>query len=247
MAKTDNISTLRFSIHRAVDNIDICRKYIDGHVRVLKVYGISQITSAKIDWIVNPNVYVLVVERVDTGELMAGSRLQISDDKFHLPIEDAVGHKDSSVYNYVKNLREGGVAELCGLWNSRHIAGFGIGSIFLGRTSIAAASQLKIKSLVALCAPSTRENCFRTGFLVEKSLGNKGEFIYPKEDLVATSLIIPDVHSLNHATNEERDRIFLMRDKWHQKVVEKTNRGNIRIEYNLEIQNINSPEALKTV
>ena len=247
MSKQGNISTFRFSIHRAIDNIDICRKYIDGHVRVLKVYGITQITSAKIDWILNPNVYVLVVERIDTGELMAGARLQISDENFQLPIEDAVGHKDSSVYNYIRNLRTEGVAELCGLWNSRHIAGFGIGSIFLGRTSIAAASQLNIKTLVALCAPSTRENCFKTGFLVEKSLGNKGEFIYPKEDLVATALIIPDVHLLNHASKEERDKMIQLRDKWHQKVLEKTNRGNIKIEYNLEIHNISSPEALKIV
>lgn len=245
MNNTDEIKSIRFSVYRAVDNVDVCRKYIDGHIHVLKVYGITQITSAKIDWILNPNAYVMVVESLETGDVLAGARLQIADGNYKLPIEDAIGHKDPSVYPYIESLSEEGTGELCGLWNSRMIAGYGIGSIFLGRTSISLASQLNIKSLVALCAPSTRENCFKTGFVTEKSLGNKGEFIYPKEDLVATALIIPDVHDLKHAHEEERNKIFELRSDLNQTITENTKRGLVNVEYNLEIPKVIEPQSIK--
>ena len=245
MGDSDEIKSIRFSVFRAVDNVDACRKYIEGHIHVLKVYGITQITSAKIDWILNPNVYVLVVESPENNEVLAGARLQVADGKFNLPIEDAVGHHDASIYPYINGLMEEGTGELCGLWNSRKIAGYGIGSIFLGRTSIAVADQLNIKSLVALCAPSTRQNCFKTGFLVEESLGVKGEFIYPKEDLVATSLIIPDVNELYHAEPVERDKMFVLRENRQQTILESTKRGDVYVEYNLQIPQIESRNSVE--
>lgn len=244
MAETIDINTIRFSVFRAVDNVDVCKKYIDGHIHVLKVYGITQITSAKIDWILNPNVYVIIVESLEDGEILAGARIQLADGKHPLPIEDAIGHKDGRVYSYVENLREEGVGELCGLWNSRKIAGFGIGSIFLGRTSVAVASQLNIKSLLALCAPSTKRNCFRTGFTVEKSLGNEGEFFYPKEDLVATALIIKDVNSLDDANEEERELIMELRKHPEHDVIEETKRGDVHVYYELNLPHIRIHNAL---
>lgn len=239
-----SIEGIRFNVYRAVDNEEVCRKYIEGHIHVLKVYGITQITSAKIDWILNPYVYVMVVESIESGEVLAGARIQIADGTFQLPIEDAVGHHDPNVYPYIEGLRESGTGELCGLWNSRKIAGFGIGSIFLGRTAIATAGQLGVKTLVALCAPSTRENCFKTGFQIEKSLGVEGEFIYPKEDLVATSLIIPDVAGLDLADPLERVKMMELRENPNQTLMERTRRGEIMVEYNLEIPKIVTPDSV---
>lgn len=234
----DDINSVRFSVFRAIDNVDACKKYIEGHIHVLKVYGITQITSAKIDWILNPNVYVLVVESTSSGEVLAGARLQLADGQYSLPVEDAIGHKDPRVFSYVEALREEGTAELCGLWNSRKIAGFGVGSIFLGRTSVSIASQLNIKTLLALCAPSTKRNCFKTGFVVEKNLGNEGEFFYPKEDLIATALIIPDVNQLSQADEDEKKSISYLRNNPKHEVLEQTKRGDVIIQYDLTIPEI---------
>ena len=149
----------------------------------MKVYGISQITSAKIDWILNPNVYVIIVESLETDEVLAGARIQIADGEHTLPIEDAVGHKDENIFSLVTALRGEGTAELCGLWNSRKIAGYGVGSIFLGRVCVALADQLNIKTLLALCAPATKQNCYRTGFTLLDTLGDEGEFFLPERRL----------------------------------------------------------------
>ena len=241
----DNIahtSRLKISAFRAVDNIDACRKYIAGHIHVLKVYGITQITSARIDWILNPYVYVILVESTETGEVLGGARIQVAGGDHALPIEEAIGMKDDRIHAYVDNLKAGGTGEFCGLWNSRKIAGMGIGSMFLGRTSIAVVDQLNIKTLLGLCAPSTKRNSFRIGFKVEESLGNKGEFIYPKENLVATCLIIPDTKSLIHADPTERDFIMGLRSNPTQLRVESTRRGDIEIDYDLKIPHIVVPD-----
>jgi hypothetical protein len=230
-----------------VDNVSICQKYIEGHIHVLKVYGITQITSAKIDWILNPNAYLLVAETTDTNEVLAGARLQIADGQFALPLEDAVGHHDPGVYPYIERLRnEGGTGEFCGLWNSRKIAGYGLGSMFLGRASIAVAGYLNIKTLVGLCAPATKSKSFQTGFIQEEALGDKGEFIYPKEDLIATALIIPDLEDLSHAEADERSKILELRENPVQQTVETTRRGDVRIEYNLVIPNIPVPNSVQS-
>lgn len=239
LSDTNDIKSIKFSVFRAVDNISACQKFIEGHIHVLKVYGITQITSAKIDWILNPNVYVLIAESADDKEVLAGARIHIADGKNILPIEDAIGTKDPKVFGYIEKLRlSGGTGELCGLWNSRKIAGFGIGSMFLGRTSVAFAGQLGISTLVALCAPTTKDKCFLTGFRQETSLGDMGEFIYPKEDLIATSLIIPDLSSLTSADAIERDKIVSLRSNWNQKVIEETKRGMVQLEYRLEVPHI---------
>ena len=240
-----SVKSVRFSVFRAVDDEDICKKYIEGHIHVLKVYGITQITSARIDWILNPSVYVLVAEDMESGEVLAGARLQVADGRFRLPIEEAIGGKDAGVYPYIERMRlNGGTAELCGLWNSRKIAGYGIGSIFLGRTAIAIAGQLGIKTVVGLCAPATKENCFRTGFIQEASLGDGGEFIYPKEDLIATALIIPDLAELSHASPEDRKRIISLRRKKSQTVIELTRRGEVLVEYHTRIPKITNVDQL---
>ena len=212
---------------------------------MLKVYGITQITSANIEWILNPNAYVLTAEDPETDEVLAGARLHVADQKYSLPIEEAIGHKDPNVYPYIEKLRiEGGTGEFCGLWNSRKIAGYGIGSMFLGLTSIAVAEQLGISTLTGLCAPITKDRSFKLGFQQEFSLGNGGEFIYPKEDLVATTLVIPDLAELSNAGVDEKATIMELRQNWTQEKIEHTRRGDVLAIYDLEIPNITSKDPV---
>jgi hypothetical protein len=203
---------IKIRVFRAIDDIESCLKYVEGHIRVLKVYGITMITSAKTEWFYDPNTYVIIAESEDGEKVYGGARIQIANDTFPLPIETAVKEFDSSIHELINMLSEnGGTGELCGLWNSREVAGYGLGSIYLGRVGVAIAKFLNLNTLFALCAPATVKNCMHVGFKVETSLGNEGLFYYPKEDLLATAVLLNDVVELSSADPFERECIFDLR------------------------------------
>lgn len=230
---------LRIRAFKAVNDKDACQRYVDGHTKVLKIYGITMITSAKIMWFDDPDTYVILVESEDGEKLYGGARIQVAGGQFPLPIEDAISKFDTKIHGYVQSLAVNGTGELCGLWNSREVAGFGIGSIYLGRVGVAVAQQLKLKTLYALCAPATVKNCLRVGFLVDERLGDSGTFYYPKEGLVATVVLLHDVPELSTADADEQGKIFDLRQTPVQHRIEKSPRGGeLEINYNMVIENI---------
>ncbi len=222
---------------RAVDDLETCQMYVEGHSKVLKIYGIAMITSAKAVWFNDPDTYVILVESEDGEKIYGGARIQVAKGKFPLPIEDALTKFDPNIHGFVKNHSADGTGELCGLWNSREVAGLGIGSIYLTRVGVAIASQLKLQTLYALCAPATVKNSNRVGFLVDERLGDKGTFFYPKEGLVATSVLLSDVAELSMADPDERDKIFELRENPVQQKIEISPRGDgLEVNYNLIIK-----------
>jgi hypothetical protein len=220
-----NINKLYFRAFRAIDDRVACMKFIEGHTHVLEIFGITQVTSAKIDWVLNPDVYVVVVSAEENGPALGGGRIHIANRTTPLPIEEAVGQMDHKIYDLVEQRTDEGTGEFCGLWNSWDIAGLGVGSIYLGRIFIALAYRLKLKTLFGLCAPATYRNSLRVGFRVLTEIGINGKFYYPKEQLTATSLMIEDVQNLPLAVEEERDEVFKLRhDKtYHTNIM--TNKG----------------------
>jgi len=224
---------------RAIDNIESCQKYVDGHSKVLRIYGIAMITSAKVKWFDDPDTYVILVESENGEKMYGGARIQVAKGNYPLPIEDALTNFDNNIHSFVNDMIPEGTAELCGLWNSREVAGLGVGSIFLGRVGVALAMQLKIKTLYALCAPATVANCMRVGFLVDERLGDKGTFYYPKEGLVATAVLLNDVSELSAADAEERSKIMDLRKTPVQEKTELAPRGQeIEIQYELIIKDL---------
>ena len=194
-------------------------------------------TSASIDWRYDPNTYVIIVESMDRTKVLGGGRIQIRSAEVKMPLEDATAILDSRIYDYVDKIGDNKVAEFCGLWNSKEVAGFGIGSIFLGRTGVAIITQLGITNLMALCSPATLRNCLRVGFEIIRELGNNGTFYYPKEDLLATCLIIKDIINLPTANPEERDAIMKLREKPLQESVEMGPKGELKLFYDIRINN----------
>ena len=240
----NEIKALKFRAFRAVDDRLSCEKYLEGHQHVLKVFDIAHITSAKPVWLDNPNCYIIMLESLYGDKVYGGARIQIADGIHSLPIEDAVAGLDNNVTQLVTEKSLGGTGELCGLWNSREVAGFGLGSIFLGRTSIAVVSQLNINSLFALCAPATLRNCLKSGFEIERSLGNRGAFNYPKNDLIATALLMNDPIGLSKTLPTEREFILDLRNTPNQLKVETTLRGPLSIEYDLAINKNKLKQAI---
>lgn len=208
-----NIENLYFKAFRAIDNREACIKFIDGHTHVLEVFGITQITSAKPDWISNPDVYVIMVTAEENGKALAGGRIHQANRKNPLPIEEAVGYMDEKIYEMIEQRTDVGTGELCGLWNSYEIAGLGIGSMQLSTACVAYAGLLKLSTLFGLCAPATYRNSIRGGFRVIDEIGVNGKFYYPKDDLTATAILIDDLKGLPLTLEPERSIAMNMREK----------------------------------
>lgn len=228
-----------FKAFRAIDEPEICQMFIDGHSNVLKDYGVTKVTSSNTEWKNNPFVFVVTVHEDSTGNVVSGLRIHIADQNYPLPLEGAIAQVDSTISELVREYRKVGTGEIGGLWNSKAISGYGIGAIFLSRTSLAIAEQLNVPTLFALCAEYTLKPTLQKGFEIEEKIGNKGTFFYPKLDLVATLAILKDVKGLPFALEEERDYIFDLRKNLQCKRVEMTPKGPIEIAYDLLIKNPN--------
>jgi hypothetical protein len=145
---------------------------------------------------------------------------------------------DPGIFDLVWNFSQQGTGELCGLWNSREIAGYGIGSIFLIRTAVAISYQIGIQSLFALCAPYTIPPGVAVGMEIETSIGNDGTFYYPKLDLLATTMILKDVPTLNKAYEEDKNAIIKIREDLNVVRTEILRKKELTIHYQTEIANL---------
>ncbi len=230
---------LNIRTFRAIDDQESCKIFAEGHAKVLLDYGVTKVTSSSASWFHNPAVYVMIAERTDTLETVGGIRIHIADGITRLPMEDAIAVVDKDVYNLIDRYIAGGTAELCGLWNSKTTAGLGIGSFYLMRAGISAAPRLNLTTLFALCAPHTLKISVDKGFEVEKSIGKEGTFIYPKLDLLATTILIKDLANLPHALPKERDLILDLREKQKLTRTESGPKGDMEIHYDLTNFRIN--------
>jgi hypothetical protein len=220
--------------YRAPDDVERSLRYAEGHRKVLEAYGVRQVTSYSHNWLEDPNTYVIIVESEDGSKIYGGTRVQVRSPDLKMPMEDAIAKIDKKIYGYVDNIGDYNVAEFCGLFNSKEVAGYGIGSVYLGRTAMAISSMVGIKYLMGLCSPITLVISQRIGFEVLTDLGNNGTFYYPKEGLIATSLIAKDLVNLPFATDEERDKIFSLRNNPKQTVIENGRRGELEIIYDIK-------------
>lgn len=230
---------VRMKAFRAVDDLESCLKYAEGHEQVLKSYGVPKVTSANTDWIYNPNVIVILIESLFGYKLLGGVKIHVAGGTQPLPIEEALGDADEKIYKMIKKYTLNGTGELCGLWNAKEVAGYGY-NILLTRAAAALGNNdnnngFQIKSLFILCAPWTVELAKNVGFVVEKKLGNVGTFWYPKPDLLASVLMIKDTEKLEHADPKERNMIFDLRMNPRQIKTDLLHKRELEIEYDLII------------
>jgi len=176
-----------------------------------------------------------------------GARVHVAGGSQPLPIEQATGAMDDKIFDLVWDYARHGTGELCGLWNSREIAGYGIGSIFLIRTTVAISYQIGIRSLFALCAPYTIPPGEAVGMEIEKSIGHDGTFYYPKLDLIATTMILKDVPILSKAYEEDKNAIINIRENLNITRVETLRRKEITIHYDIQIPNLQQWDLNATI
>lgn len=223
-------------------NEDLCAtdKYVEGHKKVLETYGVTKVTSADTIWKEDPNVYLILVEAIDDKRILGGARIQLNSLDYDLPLVHAIKDLDIRILDYMRPYQPLEVAELCGLWNSKEVAGYGIGSIYLGRVGVAICSQLKLKRLLALCSPATLRNCYKVGYKIITTLGDNGKFYYPKEGLIATALEISDLEELQSAHPDDREYILNLRKNLSYLSQESGPKGLMDIEFDLKIPDLTS-------
>ncbi len=232
---------LRIKLFRAIDDLESCQRFAEGHANVLRDYGVTKVTSSNNGWFYNPGAYVVTVELKETGEIVGGERIHLAHKDFPLPIEQAVNVVDPNVHHLVSTHMDNKLTgELCGLWNAKSIAGKGV-SFLLTKIGVVLANLLKMDSIFVLCAPYTVSLCQQVGFEIETSIGNQGTFFYPKLDLVATSLVIKDPKVLSHADPKIRQEIFNLIAQPNNTVMEHGPKGETEVEYRLSIDNITTP------
>lgn len=226
---------IKFRAFHAPSEPETCQKYIEGHVKVLKDYGITNITSNNNEWVHWDFVWGIVAEDHE-GNLLGGIRAQLANESQMLPVEKAIGKIDPNIHQIVKSYIDEGVGELCALWNAKSVAGMGL-SIMLTRAGISIVNQISCKTLMGICADYTMGMFQRVGFVVDSSLGNKGEFIYPNENYIARVLGILNAKDLSTAQPYDRERMLSLRNNPNQIFSEISPKGNsIEIDYSLKLK-----------
>lgn len=235
---------IRIRAFRAIDDPGTCLKFIDGHRQVLEHHGIIKVTSSNNEWANNPAVFVIVVETPDGQKLYGGARVHAADAITPLPIEDATGYMDERIYGIVANCAQEGTGELCGLWNSKEVAGLGIGSLFPSIAAVVIAEQIGLSTMFSLCSPATVRFNQWIGSSILKTVGNDGTFYYPKLDLLATAVFLADADTLLHAHPREREKMLQLRKNLRSTATEKSpfKDVSITVHYELEIRSANKTE-----
>ncbi|NRA12177.1 MAG: hypothetical protein HRT57_09510 [Crocinitomicaceae bacterium] len=223
----------QFSIRtfRAINEPETCQKYVESHMDVLRLYGITEITSAKEEWFKNPASYVIIAEDY-FGNMVGGIRVHEVGGTQPLPVEDAIGFMDPGIHSLVKNHHvTRGAGELCGLWNSRTVAGMGLSKVLV-RAGLSITNQIGINTMFGICAEITLPMFRNVGYGVEHSLGKEGTFYYPKQDLLAYALIM-DANTMSHASPDERYRVLELREEPSIVGIESGPKGIIELQYEL--------------
>lgn len=229
---------VRLRAFRAIDDPETCNKFVDGHMKVLTSIGVKKVTSSNNAWMFNPSSFVLIVESLDRSKVYGGARVHVANGIVPLPVEEATGSFDSRIFDFVYDYALKGTGEVCGLWNSREIAGYGIGSIFLFRAAVAISTQIGLTSLFGLCAPYTLKMAQNVGFEVLESVGNNGTFYYPKLDLLATAVYVTDILTLKNSVEEDRNAILKLRQNLNIVIAEELRNKKMTIHYDIAIHNL---------
>lgn len=226
----------RLIAFKAINDPVRCGKFIEGHRQVLESIGVKKVTSAKEDWINNPDVVVVIVESEEDGKVYGGARIHKANKDFPLPMVEAIEGLDSSIKEVINRDLDAGTGEVCGLWNSRQISGLGIGAIFMSKACLALTPKLGLTSLYALFAPTTVKLGLMMGYEILTQVGNNGTFYYPKLDLIATAMKLHDAINLPLTSQEHRDSIFQIREN-EKLLINEEYRGHVvKLEYTSYLQ-----------
>jgi len=228
-----HLSEISIRSFRAIDDLDSCMRFREGHLGVLEAFGFK-LTSSTEEWMFDPGTHVVIIESLDRKITYGGSRVQLHGSKLELPIQSAVGEDISNLDDYL-NSRMGPIAELCGLWNSVAVAGLGIGSVYSIRSAIALGNLLGYNEMIALCSAFTYRISHKYGFRLVESLGEGGKIFYEGANQYAHITHQQNLIDLPDSDEFEKLKIQEIITSPNSKVDEIIGDGLTSIHYQIEI------------
>ena len=232
-SKTSKLSKVHIRAFRACDNLSLSQRFVEGHTQVLANHGFKKLVSSNDDWINSRDTYVIIVTSPSGHKIYGGARMEIKKPQVRLPLEKAIDKHDPKVNEIIEGFEPEGCAELCALWNSVEVAGFGIGSKLVIRCAITLCEQLNVSHLLALSSPPTRRWMKGFGFSTITEIGDDGGFPYPNEKLVATVAHYVSPNNLEKMDPDFRTEIEDLRINPKKVGVSSGPKGEISLHYDL--------------
>ncbi|MEN9332887.1 MAG: hypothetical protein RLY35_67 [Bacteroidota bacterium] len=228
----ERVEFIRIRSFKAIDDLDSCMKFQEGHLDVLRSFGF-QVSSSKEDWMTSEFVHVVIVESEDGRKIYGGARIEEANKGRPLPVQSAISYLDPKIDEYVNQRAGKKFGELCGLWNSVAVAGLGIGSVYSIRSALAVATRLGFDQILALCSVHSFKMASNFGFSLVKGIGENGILYYEGAKQNAHITIQDALQELANSDENEKLRIQSLSSNPNQIVEESRNKVNLTIEYSL--------------
>jgi hypothetical protein len=233
--RTLRITKVHIRAFRAIDDLNACERFAQGHAEVLTNHGIKKVSSASSAWFNDPNVYVLLATSPGGQRIYGGARIHIRQTDQQLPLEKPFGAHDPRIHTILDEFSQTSCAELCALWNSVEVAGLGIGSRLIILCGIVLTEQLGIRHLLALSSPVTRRWIPDFGFSNIENIGIDGGIPYPTERLRATVAHFINPECLSEMAPELLQQVLDLRENPFLTTTASGPKGSISIYFDLKI------------
>lgn len=161
------------------DDLDLSRRFSEGHKAVLRASGISNLTSFDEGWMGDPDATVFLLTCQDDEVLLSGMRLQKRQYDHLLPLERAVGIDHPKVGAFLDSRQAEGVGEFCALWSRREASMAGIGMLPMACVGLGLMPRLDIRHGFAFMGVNMRPIQRELGFTILDGWGDDGQFAYP--------------------------------------------------------------------
>lgn len=226
----------RITLHafNAPDEPALCEEFMRQHRMVLEDFGITNVTTNNERWTHDPFCYVIVAMHEELG-MVGGIRLQLDHAGIELPMEEAIRKMDPGISPILRDIRDEGNGEVCGLWNANRYANKGV-AILLSHAVTALAMPAGAKRMVCFVAHYTQRHPSRNGFVVMQDVGDKGCFAYPIPSIKAIAMLNPDTLTLPHARHEQRLLIYSLRLRPEQVRVENPSGTPLEVTYRMKLR-----------
>ncbi len=231
-----SIDKIQVRVFRAPEDPVACAEFIFNHVKLLKDLGINPISIADNSWIDDKNVVLTVAYQ--ENKMIAGMRLHCiySQDAKELPMVTALKKEEPAIMDYMEKLRPNGVAECCGMWNSKEFSGKRVSTI-LGIAGFAIMPQLNVKYTIGLIAKYTLSQALKVGYQIERSFGDEGYFQYPKPGFYGIVIRTDLPTILTNAQERWRKRVLSLSGFPVQVRSEQTDTAKLNVDYDLIVNN----------
>jgi hypothetical protein len=229
------MGTYRIEAFQAIEHPEYCSLFHNGHTGVLTELGIKNLNSAQPSWMSDPNVFVLIA--IDSeNEVVAGLRIhRFNSAAGSLPIIESIKEQDDRIIEAIHSTLPGGTAEACGLWSAKKVFGKGLTPL-LCIAAIPVMAEIGLTNFFCFAAPYTEKMIKTNGLIEVTAVGDNGRLPYPTPEFISVVLKNPDIQSMEHADEFNRQRVFELMKEPVCTFFEDSPRGVIEVRYDLRLK-----------